>query len=50
MDNRKIIKMRKKAGHQWLTLVILATWEVETQRILVGGQLRQIVHKTPSPK
>jgi hypothetical protein len=26
---------------------ILATWEAETQRITVQGQLRQIVQETP---
>jgi hypothetical protein len=34
----------------WLTPVILTTWEAEMGRITVGGQPRQIVHKTPSPK
>jgi hypothetical protein len=35
------IKHYLQAGHQWLTPVILATWETEIQRILVPGQPRQ---------
>jgi cell division septal protein FtsQ len=27
---------------------ILATWEAEIRKIVVRGQLRQIVHKAPS--
>jgi hypothetical protein len=38
------------AGHQWLTLVILATWKPEIRRISVGSQLGQIVHETPISK
>jgi hypothetical protein len=30
----------------WLTLIILATWEVEIRRITVQSQLWQIVFKT----
>jgi hypothetical protein len=30
-------------------LVIVATWETEIRRILVQGQLRQIVLETPPP-
>jgi hypothetical protein len=30
--------------------VILATWEAEIRRILVGGQPKQIVLKTSDPK
>jgi hypothetical protein len=37
-------------GHQWLTSVIPATWEVEIGRITVQGQLEKIVQKIPSPK
>jgi hypothetical protein len=36
------------AGHWWLTLVILATQEVEVRRIKVRSQPGQIVHKTLS--
>jgi hypothetical protein len=39
-----------QAGHQWLTPVILATWEAEIRRITVQGQSRQIVCKTPISK
>jgi hypothetical protein len=35
---------------QWLTPVILPTWEAEIRRIMVWGQPRQIVHETPSSK
>jgi hypothetical protein len=28
----------------------LATWDIESRRITVQGQPRQIVPKTPSPK
>jgi hypothetical protein len=30
--------------------LILATWETEIWRIMLGGQLRQILRETPSPK
>jgi hypothetical protein len=33
---------------QWLTLVILAIQEAEIQRLVVPGQLRERVSKTPS--
>jgi hypothetical protein len=39
-----------EAGYQWLTSVILITWQAELRRIEVCGQSRQIVHETPSPK
>jgi hypothetical protein len=47
--------MNNPAGHQWLTLVILATQEVEIRRITVQSQPRQIVLqdlilKNPSQK
>jgi hypothetical protein len=37
------------AGHQWLTSVILATWEAEIGRNMGQGQPEKIVHKAPSP-
>jgi hypothetical protein len=38
------------ASHQWLTPVILATWEAKIRRIEVQGQLKEIVPDIPSPK
>jgi hypothetical protein len=36
-------------GLQWVYLsVILVTWEVEIGRVKVQGQLREIVHNTPT--
>jgi hypothetical protein len=40
----------KQAGLQWLTPIILVTWETEIRRIEVQDQPGQIVHETPSPK
>jgi hypothetical protein len=33
---------------QWLTTIILATWEAEIQRTIIPGQHRQKFHKIPS--
>jgi hypothetical protein len=41
-------KIRMQSWARWVTPVIPAIWEVEMGRILVQGQLRQKVHKTPS--
>jgi hypothetical protein len=38
--------MKKIAGLQWLTSVILDTWEAEIGRIMVQGRPECIVHKT----
>jgi hypothetical protein len=38
------------AWYHWLTLIILATQEVEIRRILVQSQPRQIAHKNLSQK
>jgi hypothetical protein len=36
--------------HQWLTIVILAIWEAEIEKIAVQGQPRQNRWKIPSPE
>jgi hypothetical protein len=38
---------KAEPGDSGLYRVILATWETEIRRIMVGGQSRQGVHKTP---
>jgi hypothetical protein len=43
-------KNHKEAIHQWLTLIILATWEAEIGRLEVRGLPGQIVPETPFPK
>jgi hypothetical protein len=42
--------LKKKAWHQWLTPIILATQEAEIWRIPVQSQPGQIVHKSLSQK
>jgi hypothetical protein len=32
------------AGHQWLTSIIIGTWEAEIRRIEIRDQQRKIVH------
>jgi hypothetical protein len=39
-----------QAGCQWLTPVILTTWEAEIGRIVFRGQPIQVILNTPSPK
>jgi hypothetical protein len=41
-------KISLRAGLQWLTPVVLPTWEAEIRRILVQGYPRQIVFKNPT--
>jgi hypothetical protein len=43
-------KWNALAGQWWLILVILVTWETEIERIMVQGQPRLMVHKTPNSK
>jgi hypothetical protein len=38
------------ARRRKLTPIILATWKAEIRRIMVRGQPKQRVLKTPSPK
>jgi hypothetical protein len=38
------------AGRQWLTPIILYTWESEIKRIEVQGQPKQSVYETPISK
>jgi hypothetical protein len=40
-------KRKARARRRWITPVILASWESEIGRIMIQGQLRQIVHETP---
>jgi hypothetical protein len=42
--------MDKRAGHQWLMPVILATQEAGIRKIVVQSQPGQIVHETLSQK
>jgi hypothetical protein len=42
--------MENLTGRQWLTPVILATWEAEIGLMAVTGQARQTVQEIPSPK
>jgi hypothetical protein len=45
------IRLRKLAvRYKWLMPVVLGTWEAEIWRIMVCGQPRRIVLKSPSPK
>jgi hypothetical protein len=37
-----------RVKHQWLTPIILTTWEAKIERIAVQGQPGQIIHKTLS--
>jgi hypothetical protein len=36
--------------YQWLTPILLTTWGVEIEKIVVQGQPGQIIQETPSPK
>jgi hypothetical protein len=44
------MKTQKEAKCQWLTPVILATWEAEFWKITFQSQPKQIVYKTLSQK
>jgi hypothetical protein len=35
------------AGHWWLMLVIIATWEAEIRKIGVSGYFEQLICKSP---
>jgi hypothetical protein len=47
-DEGVIQQKHFKAGHQWHSPVILATWEAQIRRIEVQSLPRKIVHKTLS--
>jgi hypothetical protein len=42
-------KKKKRTEHQKLRPIILGTWETEIRKIMVQGQLRQIVCEILSP-
>jgi hypothetical protein len=44
------LRNTKEARYQWLTPVILASWEAEIRRIMIQEKSGQIVHKTQTPK
>jgi hypothetical protein len=44
------IKTKASSQPQWLTPIILATWEAKIRRIVVRSQPRPIILKTLSPK
>jgi hypothetical protein len=48
--HQTLFKKEGRAGHQWLTPIILAIQEAEIRRITVQSQPRQIVLKTLSQK
>jgi hypothetical protein len=35
-------------GYEWLTPVVLATWEAEIRKTMAQGQPKEIVHEIPS--
>jgi hypothetical protein len=39
-----------EAWHQWLTPIILFTWETDLRRIVVQGQPGKIISEILSPK
>jgi hypothetical protein len=50
MNLKSTLKVNLKAGCWQLTPIILANWEAEVMKIVVQGQPRQVVHKTPISK
>jgi hypothetical protein len=47
---QKYLKVNKRGWLQWLTSVILATWETEISRLRGRSQPRYTVHETPISK
>jgi hypothetical protein len=48
-ENINQIRLTSEAGLQWLTSIILFTWEAEIRRMTVRGQPWQTLYETPSP-
>jgi hypothetical protein len=48
INHISLICKRLAAGCQWLTPVILATWEAEIRRIVVPGQTQEKSLRDPS--
>jgi hypothetical protein len=50
MQTWRVLALSNEGLRPWLMPVILANWEFEIRRIVVGGQPRQIILETLFPK